>query len=126
MGDTAVKAVLYTVQKWLTSLVLVMWGDLGGAIRMMLRALHRLHGSPYVTDCRYVFVHDAMYNSKTKTVEFSFTSGANSALAVLPFMSGSVSSGGCLPGARTGVGWTQKIGVQFRKFTNKKKKGIAR
>ena len=45
-------------------------------------ALHRLYGSPYVTDCRDVFVHDATYDPRTKTVKLDFTPGANAALAV--------------------------------------------
>ena len=44
--------------------------------------LHRLHGSPYITDCRDMFVHDATYDPATKTVVLDVTPGENGALAV--------------------------------------------
>ena len=44
--------------------------------------LHRLHGSPYVTDCRDMFVHDATYDPATKTVVLDVTPGERGSISV--------------------------------------------
>lgn len=44
--------------------------------------LHRLYRSPYVTDCRDAFVHDAVYDPKTKTVTLDVTPGERCRIAV--------------------------------------------
>ena len=44
--------------------------------------LHRPYRSPYVTDCRDAFVHDAVYDPKTKTVTLDVTPGERCRIAV--------------------------------------------
>ena len=44
--------------------------------------LHRLHGSPYITDCRDMFVHDATYDPATQKVVLDVTPGERGSISV--------------------------------------------